>query len=179
MNAGRALGLSDVAEEFRNLDVERRQRGLSMTEAERYNNLFARLSEMLASGEKHRKVDERQFLRVKFPMAIVIRTARGEVNALCEDFGGGGCSIACSEELHLGDDIWLDGAIVNGQRHPLHGRAVVKWTKLPSNGSAAHGYGLRFAIDGQHMRDQIDRLLYRVLDIFLAPNGSADKSAHF
>src|SRR5262245_61212994 len=141
MNAGRALGLSDVAEEFKNLDGQRRQRGLSMSEAERYNSLFARLSEMLASGEKHRKVDERQFLRVKFPMAIVIRTARGEVNALCEDFGGGGCSIACAEELHLGDDIWLDGAIVNGQRHPLHGRAVVKWTKLPSNGSAAHGYG--------------------------------------
>jgi len=170
MHAGRALGLTDVAEEFKNLDGQRRQRGLSMSEAERYNALFARLSEMLSASERHRKVDERQFLRVKVPMAIVMRTARGEVNALCHDFGGGGCSIACGEQLELGQDVWLDGAIVNGTRHPLHGRAVVTWAKLPSNGSAAHGYGLRFAIDGKPMRDQVDRLLYRVLDVFLNPD---------
>jgi Tfp pilus assembly protein PilZ len=161
------LGLSEVAEEFRHLDGQRKTRGLSMAEAERYHSLYERLSELLVSNERHRKVDARQFLRVKFPMAIVIRTPQGEVNALCHDFGGGGCAVNCSASFKLGDDVWLDGAIVGGQRVPLHGRSVVAWTRLPSNGSSSHGFGLRFAIDSPSMRDQIDRLLYRVLDLFL------------
>jgi Tfp pilus assembly protein PilZ len=159
-------GLSDIAEEFRELDAIRRHQGLSMTEAERYHSLFARLSDALASAERHRRVDARQFLRVQFDMALVLRTPEGEVLATCQDFGGGGCAITASEVFHLNDDVWIDGAIIEGVRHPLHGRAVVVWARL-ANSSAPQGYGLRFAIDSREMRDQVDRVMYRVLDAFL------------
>ena len=166
------MGLSEIAEEFRQLDGVRRVQGLSLGEAERYNSLFARLSDLLASGERHRRVDARQFLRVRFEMQLVVRTAAGERLASCCDFGGGGCAIACAERFELGDDLWLDGARLLGARHPLHGRAVVVWHQLPAGAEAESGYGLRFAIDSPQMRDQIDRLLYRVLDLFLHPPGA-------
>jgi hypothetical protein len=160
------MGLSDIAEEFKELDERRRHNGLSMAEAERYHSLFSRLSDALASNERHRRVDARQFLRVRFKMEIVIRTPAGEVLASCNDFGGGGCAVSCPAMFELGDDLWLDGAILDGVRHPLHGRAVVTWIRLQAAGRA-QGYGLRFAIDSRPMRDQIDRALYRVLDNFL------------
>jgi PilZ domain len=160
-------GLSDIAEEFRELDTLRRHQGLSMTDAERYHALFARLSDALASCERHRRVDARQFLRVQFDMALVLRTPQGEALAACHDFGGGGCAVSASEIFHLNDDVWLDGAVIEGIRHPLHGRAVVAWARLPTSLSPAQGYGLRFAIDSRDMRDQVDRVMYRVLDAFL------------
>ena len=160
------VGLSDIAEEFRELDAVRRHQGLSMTEAERYHSLFARLSDALASCERHRRVDARQFLRVQFDMALVLRTSNGEAFAACQDFGGGGCAVTTSEVFHLNDDVWLDGAVIGGVRHPLHGRAVVVWAKLATTHSP-QGYGLRFAIDSREMRDQVDRVVYRVLDAFL------------
>jgi hypothetical protein len=164
-HAGR-LGLSEIAEEFRDLDDRRRHHGLSLTEAERYHSLFARLSDALASGERHRRVDMRQFLRIRFRMDLVLRKGTDEVLAPCEDFGGGGCDVHCDEDLRIGDDVWLDGAIIEGVRHPLHGRAVVVWARLPARGHTA-GYGLRFVIESPKMRDQVDRVLYRVLDTFL------------
>jgi hypothetical protein len=165
--ASARVGLSDIAEEFRELDAIRRHQGLSMTEAERYHSLFARLSDALASCERHRKVDARQFLRVQFDMALVFRTSDGgEILAGCQDFGGGGCAVTSSQAFHLNDDVWLDGAIIEGVRHPLHGRAVVVWARLPTV-NTPQGYGLRFAIDSRDMRDQIDRVMYRVLDAFL------------
>src|SRR3954469_19099325 len=159
-------GLSDIAEEFRELDVLRKHQGLSMSEAERYHSLFARLSDALASCERHRRVDSRQFLRVQFDMALVLRTTHGEVQAGCQDFGGGGCAVTTTEAFHLNDDAWIDGAVIEGVRHPLRGRAVVVWARLPTI-SSPQGYGLRFAIDSREMRDQIDRVMYRVLDAFL------------
>ena len=164
--ASARVGLSDLAEEFRELDALRRHHGLSMTEAERYHTLFARLSDALASCERHRRVDARQFLRVQFDMALVLRTPGGERLASCQDFGGGGCAIITSEPLSLNDDVWLDGALIEHLRHPLHGRAVVVWSRLPTK-NTPQGYGLRFAIDSPSMRDQVDRVMYRVLDAFL------------
>jgi hypothetical protein len=160
------MGLSDIAEEFKELDDLRRRHGLSMADAERYHALFARLSDALASGERHRRVDTRQFLRVQFDMQLVVRTHDGDSLARCEDFGGGGCAVTCPALFQLGDDLWLDGAIIEGRHHELHGRAVVVWARLPT-ATSEQGYGLRFAIDCPKMRDQIDRVMYRVLDGFL------------
>ncbi|MCU1278460.1 MAG: hypothetical protein JWM53_2006 [bacterium] len=160
-------GLSEIAEEFKRLDQQRRTRGLSLTEAGRYHGLCERLSDALESGARHRRVDTRQFLRVPFPMTLTIRRAHGIVSAICHDFGGGGCAISSDERFNLDDDVWLDGANVEGQAHPLHGRASVVWTRLPTGGEPSR-YGLRFCIDADEERDQIDRLLYRVLDHFLA-----------
>jgi PilZ domain len=160
-------GLSEIAEEFKRLDHHRRTRGLSMTEAGRYHALFERLSDTLESGERLRRVDTRQFLRVPFRMTLTIRRAHGTVLAACHDFGGGGCAIASDERFDLDDDLWLDGADTEGEQHPLHGRATVVWARLPSEGEPPL-YGLRFCIDAPEERDQIDRLLYRVLDRFLA-----------
>ncbi len=165
-NGHARMGLSDIAEEFRALDLVRKHQGLSMTEAERYHSLFARLSDALASCERHRKVDARQFLRVQFEMQLVLRTDRGESYASCQDFGGGGCGVTTPETFHLNDDVWIDGAVIEGMRHALRGRAVVVWARLPTI-HAPQGYGLRFAIDSREMRDQIDRVMYRVLDAFL------------
>ena len=166
VQASARMGLSDIAEEFRELDAVRRHQGLSMTEAERYHSLFARLSDALASCERHRRVDARQFLRVQFDMALILRTGGGDVFAGCQDFGGGGCAVTSSEVFHLNDDVWLDGAVIEGARHPLHGRAVVVWARLPTI-MTPQSYGLRFAIDSREMRDQVDRVMYRVLDAFL------------
>src|SRR5262249_38817107 len=119
--------------------------------------------------ERHRRVDTRQFLRVPFRMTLTIRRAHGNVLATCQDFGGGGCAIASPSDdvrFELDDDIWLDGADLEGEQMPLHGRATVAWTRLPAGGKSAH-YGLKFCIDAPEERDQIDRLLYRVLDRFL------------
>ena len=160
-------GLSEIAEEFKELDHHRRTRGLSLAEAGRYHALFERLSETLALGERSRKVDTRQFLRVPFRMTLTIRRAHGMVRAVCHDFGGGGCSIACDEKFDLDDDIWLDGADLEGELHALHGRATVVWARLPKDGEPTR-YGLKFCIDAAEERDQIDRLLYRVLDRFLS-----------
>jgi hypothetical protein len=159
------MGLSDLAEEFRELDDRRRHDGLSPVDAERYHQMYARFSDALASGERHRRVDMRQFIRIRFNMDLVLRRNGEEVLARCEDFGGGGCDIHCDQRLHVGDDLWLDGALIEGMRHPLHGRAVVVWTRHPARNASA-GYGLRFVIESPKMRDQVDRLLYRVLDAF-------------
>lgn len=163
----RLMGLSEVAEEFRRLDGKRRTQGLSLGQAERYHNLCAQLSDHLASNERHRKLDVRQFLRVRFRMELIVRTGSGELRAQCHDFGGGGCMVSCPSVFQLGDDVWLDGAIIEGTRMPLHGRAQVAWTRLPKLGTSAHGYGLKFVFESTEMRDQVDRVLYRVLDRFL------------
>jgi Tfp pilus assembly protein PilZ len=160
-------GLSELAEEFKQLDRHRRTRGLSMTEAGRYQALYERLSDTLAQGERNRRVDTRQFLRVPFGMTLTIRRANGTRAAVCHDFGGGGCAVTSDERFELDDDVWLDGAEIEGERHELHGRATVVWTRL-ATGSEPARYGLRFCIDADEERDQIDRLLYRVLDRFLA-----------
>ena len=114
--AAQRTGISDIAEEFRELDLLRRHRSLSMAEAERYHALFARLSDALASGERHRRADTRQFQRVQFDMALVLRTPNGETLATCQDFGGGGCSISTPVSFHAGDDVWLDGTIMDRAR---------------------------------------------------------------
>ena len=160
-------GLSELAEEFKGLDRHRRTRGLSMSEAGRYHALFERLSDTLALGERSRRVDTRQFLRVPFRLTLTMRRADGVAFAECHDFGGGGCAVTTEQRLELDDDVWLDGADLEGEKHPLHGRATVVWTRLPTGGEPAR-YGLRFRIDAADERDQIDRLLYRVLDRFLA-----------
>lgn len=159
-------GLSELAEEFKRLDRHRRISGLSLTEAGRYHTLFERLSDTLASGERNRRVDTRQFLRVPFAMTLTLRRAHGVAFAACHDFGGGGCAISTEEKLELDDDVWLDGADLEGEKHPLRGRATVVWMRLPTGGEPSR-YGLRFCIDAAEERDQIDRLLYRVLDLFL------------
>ncbi len=161
------FGLSEIADEFKRLDHQRRTRGLSLSEAGRYHALFERLSDTLASGERNRRVDTRQFLRVPFRMTLTIRRARGIVGVGCHDFGGGGCAVSSGERFELDDDVWLDGADLEGEAHPLRGRATVVWTRLPTGGELAR-YGLRFCIDAPEERDQIDRVFYRVLDRFLA-----------
>ena len=160
-------GLSEIAEEFKRLDQHRKTRGLSLTEAGRYHALFERLSDTLALGERHRRVDTRQFLRVPFRMTLTVRRAHGNAFATCHDFGGGGCAISSDERFDLDDDVWLDGADLEGEQHSLHGRATVVWARLPTATEVAR-YGLKFCIDAPDERDQIDRLLYRVLDRFLA-----------
>jgi len=159
-------GLSELAEEFKRLDRHRQTRGLSLAEAGRYHALFERLSDTLAHGERNRRVDTRQFLRVPFRMTLTMRRAHGLAFASCHDFGGGGCSVSTEEKLDLDDDVWLDGVDLEGDKYPLHGRATVVWTRLPTGGEPAR-YGLRFRIDSTEERDQIDRLLYRLLDRFL------------
>jgi hypothetical protein len=154
------MGLSELAEEFRQLDRQRRERGLSLGDAGRYHALFERLSEVLASGERHRKLDARQFLRVPFVVELTLMRGHGPVTARCRDFGGGGCALTTDEPLAVGHDVWLDGANVAGEPQPLRGRAVVAWAEADS-------YGLRFCLDVPAERDQIDRLFYRLLDRFL------------
>jgi hypothetical protein len=160
------LGISEIAEEFKRLDHARRSRGLSLGEAGRYQALVERLSDALESGTRHRRVDTRQFLRVPFRMTLTLRRPHGVALATCNDFGGGGCAITTDERVSVDDDVWLDGADVDGERHELHGRAQVVWTRLPTAAAPA-GYGLKFCIDARQERDQIDRLFYRVLDRFL------------
>src|SRR2546430_7850016 len=101
------MGLSQIAEEFKLLDDRRRAQGLSLSDAERYHVLFARLDDALASNERHRRVDERQFLRVRFAMELHVRSSAGELLATCQDFGGGGCSIACPQVFQLGEELLL------------------------------------------------------------------------
>jgi hypothetical protein len=160
------LGLSEIAAEFKRLDSERRTSGLSLGDAGRYHALFARLSDTLESGERHRRVDTRQFLRVPFLMTVIIRRPNGTLPVVCHDFGGGGCAISSDERLEPDSDVWLDGAEVEGERYPLHGRSTVVWTRPAAEGEPP-GYGLRFCLDSNEERDQIDRLFYRVLDRFL------------
>ena len=157
------MKLCEIAEEFKQLDLRRRQGGLSLGEAEQYRSLFARLSEALTATERRRKADARQFLRVEVPMQVVLRTPDGTHPAALLDYGGGGCSISDPGRVHQPhSDLWIDGVVCDGVAMPLHGRAEVVWAK---DGVV----GLRFAIDCADMRDQVDRILYRVLDLFLAP----------
>lgn len=159
--------LSELAEEFKRLDVRRRRQGLSLSDADRYNTLFEQLSEALSACERKRKCDMRQFLRVQADMVLIIRRPEGQTQAKCLDFGGGGCALELpSPAPDENDDVWLDGAIIDGVRFDLHGRGVVVWRRVREDGTATAG--LRFAIDSHGMRDQIDRVLYRVLDRFLA-----------
>lgn len=158
------MGLSEIAEEFKRLDCQRRQRGLSLGEAEQYHALFARLSDALDAGWRHRRVDERQFLRVPFPMTLFVRLPDGVMGVACHDFGGGGCALSSEQRLDREADVWLDGAELAGEHHPLHGRATVIWERASGGGWR---YGLRFCLDAPYERDQIDRLFFRVLDCFL------------
>src|SRR5947209_16611387 len=90
-------GLSELAEEFKRLDRHRLTRGLSMSEAGRYHTLFERLSDALAQGERSRRVDTRQFLRVPLRMTLTMRRPRGLAPATCHDFGGGRCAVSTDE----------------------------------------------------------------------------------
>src|SRR5262245_49216496 len=101
--AGRVpvAGLSELCEQFRDLDAVRRRSGLSLSDAERYRVLFERLSDALAMGERQRKADARQFLRIPFPMEVIIRRPGRVVCAPCHDFGGGGCAITTDEPFAL------------------------------------------------------------------------------
>ncbi len=161
------LGLSELAEEFRRFDLQRRARGLSLGDASRYHGLFSRLSDALAAGERKRRAEPRQCLRVPFHFDIVLMHNGGRIAVRCHDFGGGGCSIACAEPLARGDEVWLDGGLLPDERYELRGRAVVVWTRPGSDGEPAR-LGLRFTFDAPAERDQVDRLFYRVLDRFLA-----------
>jgi hypothetical protein len=162
--------LSELAEEFKRLDVRRRRQGLSLSDADRYNTLFEKLSEALSACERKRKCDMRQFLRVQADMVLVIRRPGGQMEVKCLDFGGGGCALALPSSPPSppaeGDDLWLDGAVIDGVRLELRGRGVIVWRRAHDDGTVTAG--LRFAIDSSAMRDQIDRVLYRVLDRFLA-----------
>jgi hypothetical protein len=159
-------GLSEIADEFRQLDEKRRREGLALGDAERYRSLFARLSDALAGGERRRRVDARQFLRVPFPMELKLRCPVGLVAARCTDFGGGGCAIVSPESLVLGEEVKLDGVFLDDSTLPLGCHAVPVWHQLASRGSA-QGYGLRFVMATRAHRDEIDRVLYRALGIFL------------
>jgi|GEM_PF-4861715 len=157
------MKLCEIAEEFKQLDLRRRQGGLSAGEAEHYRSLFERLSEALTATERRRKADARQFLRVQAPMQLVVRGPDGTHEAQLVDFGGGGCSVADARgQYQPRTDLWIDGVVCDGVSLPLHGRAEVVWAR---DGLV----GLRFAIDCAKMRDQVDRILYRVLDLFLKP----------
>jgi hypothetical protein len=172
MNALRApsvpLGLSEIATEFKRLEELRRSSGLSLGDAEVYRTLSARLSDALAAGQKLRRVDERQFLRVPFKMDLLIRRANDAFLVLCHNYGGGGCAIASDHELVIDQLLLLDGALLDGERFPLRLRATVAWTRRPTAEGEPTFYGLRFALDSRIERDQIDRLFYRVLDLFLS-----------
>jgi Tfp pilus assembly protein PilZ len=172
-------GLSEIAGEFKRLDEMRRQRGLSLTEAGRYNTLFSQLSDALSANERHRKVDMRQFLRVRSPMELVLRTRAGEIRARCNDFGGGGCAVETAKVFNLGDDVYLDGVILDGTRHPLQGRGTVVWARLPTSVLGGHGYGIKFVIESPQMRDEVDRIVYRVLDLFLNDGRASSQSGKF
>lgn len=157
--------LVDLIEEFRSLELRRRQGGLSLGEAERYYSLFARLDEVLASGERHRKADQRQFLRVPADLMLTLRSPDGPFVVACSDFGGGGCFVHGAPHVRPGDTLWLDGAELHGEKLPLHGRAVVAWVE--SIPGTIEGQGVRFVLECDEFRDQIDRLFYRVLDELL------------
>jgi hypothetical protein len=167
------LGLSQLADEFRRLDHERRRRGLSLGDASRYHGLFARLSEALAAGERKRRVDGRQFLRVPFAFDLMLTHNNARIVARCHDFGGGGCAVTM-EPLGRGDELWLSGAQLGDERagepverHELCGRTIVAWAR-PGDEATPGRVGLRFAFDVAAERDQVDRLFYRLLDRFLA-----------
>lgn len=170
--------LSEVAEEFRRLESARRHGGLPQPDAERYYSLFARLSELLAQGERNRKADQRQFLRVPAELQIVVRDAERQHHVACRDFGGGGCFFQGDLRFQIGDTVWLDGAILGGKHYPLHGRATVVWMQLSE--AAPTGYGARFVLECDTFRDEIDRLFYRVLDLVLhqgdVPEGRVDET---
>ena len=160
--------LSEIVERFRDPNLRRRAGSLSPAEQARYQALFSQLSDALAQGEIHRSPDARRFLRVRSEMELTVRYGEEKELVACHDFGGGGCRITSARELPLGIDLWLDGALLEGVRHPLEGRAVVVWTRsFVEAAESVRGYGLRFAIDSDPMRDQIDRVFYRVLDLFL------------
>lgn len=174
-----AGSLGELIEEFRTLEHGRRQRGLVQEESERYYSLFARLDEALASGERKRRADQRQFLRVPTELVLVLRTPTGPVEVACADFGGGGCFFHGPLDVKSGDTLWLDGARLKGETHPLHGRALVAW--VDSGEGKQRGQGVRFVLESDAFRDQIDRLFYRILaavlgDVTAKP--SSGKVAH-
>lgn len=161
--AGTSLG--DLIEEFRALELRRRQGGLPMAEAERYYSLFQRLDEMLAKGERHRRADQRQFLRVPTELVLTVRRPEGNLEVQCTDFGGGGCFFQGAPLFKAGETVWFDGAKLHGQAFPLHGRAVIAWVEGATG--LIEGQGVRFVLECAAFRDEIDRLFYRILDTLL------------
>ncbi len=162
-----SLGISRIAEEFRQLDIRRRRLGLSLAEVPRYQALCSQLSEALATMERDRKVDARQFLRVPFTINLLVRTPKGPIYIDCHDFGGGGCAVSSKEVFRKGDDLWLDGAILDGNKHLLQGRGQIVWVRGEPGVDGATHFGVRFALESTSFKDQIDRVLYRVLEAFL------------
>src|SRR5258708_4713491 len=105
---------SKLADEFRMLDMRRRRYGLSLADVGRYQALCSQLSDALATMEKNRRLDARQFLRVPFAIQIVVRRPQGQLAIECHDFGGGGCAIRTTESFKLHEDVWVDGATLGG-----------------------------------------------------------------
>jgi hypothetical protein len=172
------VGLTELAAEFKRLETMRRHRTLSRDDREYHRAVFARLSEVLASGARHGCVGERQFLRVPLPMNLVMQRRQGAVRVVCRDFGGGGCAIVTDEQLAVGEDVWLHGALLDGGWQRLHCRASVVWSmavweRKPAASAAAARYGLRFGLENVADREQVDALFYRLLALyFREPNVS-------
>lgn len=158
-------GLSQIAAEFKILNDRRKAEGLRGKDADRYYALFARLSQALAGGERRRRMDARQFLRVPGGAVLVLCGAEGERTATCRDFGGGGCAVDFDGTLAEGERVQMAALIVGNHRVPLPLRAEVIWNR--PNPAGGHLLGLRFSIDSPGARDAVDRALYRVLDAFL------------
>jgi hypothetical protein len=159
--------LSELAEELRDIDRRRRLKGgLSLADAARYRALVARLGQII--GTKSSPKDQREFLRVPHP-ATVLFHAGGELRAgLANDFGGGGMSMTSACEFRIGDRIALERAMVGDGWLRLQGGARVVW-RAPDGGPGA---GLAFEVDSPAMREQIDRVFYRVLDLYFSASGA-------
>lgn len=163
--ASNPTSLSDIAEEFRLLDQKRRKATLSDREREQYHCLFERLSDALAGGVRYRRMNERKFLRVPFPMTIHIRRGNSTLPAPCLNFGGGGCAIAADSFL-LEEEAVIDSIELAGEIYPLGSRSQVCWSRHGEAGERQ--YGLRFILESVEVRDTVDKIFYQALGRYIS-----------
>ena len=156
--------LSDIAEEFRLLDIKRRKAALSDGEREQYHSLFERLSDALAGGVRYRRMNERKFLRVPFPMTVQIRRGSTTLSAPCLNFGGGGCAIL-AEQFLLEEEAFIDSIEMAGETYRIDSQSQICWSRHTESGGRE--YGLRFLLESPEVRDTVDRIFYQALGHFI------------
>ncbi len=161
------MDLADAVAEFRELDQRRTAGPLAPHEEERYQTLFLRLSDELSGNERRRQFEGRRSLRVLCKLEVVLRTSDGgERMAKCANFGGGGCAVRSAELFPMGSTVAIDGVLMTGIRYPLSCSAAIVWAR-PLTGGPNHDYGLQFAVATPEIREQVEHIFYRAVDLFL------------
>jgi hypothetical protein len=152
-----------LVDEFKALDVRRRDGGLSLGDAARYHALMAQLTEVMSGRQL--AADIRHFLRVPRPVRVSFTRGSEAGIGIALDFGSGGLCLSCDLHLAIGEQLFIERAVVDGETFAIGVRSTVVW-------GGDRSVGLQFEVESRAAWGRLDRVFYRIFDAYLRDGGA-------